>query len=80
MNRKLNGRAWVDTRRIAVVALAKDVDLFRDARLSKDQLNFLYDVVVDENEGWDGEEVSPEYVIECMVGRYTRVGLIPSRN
>jgi hypothetical protein len=74
------GRAWTDTRRDAVQKLAQKTDLFRDARLTADQINFLYDVVVDEHEGWDGEEVEPKHVVSLMVGRYTSVGLIPSRN
>lgn len=49
-------------------------------KLTPDQVGELCAIVYDEAEGWDGEYVSPERVVEVMAWRYEKVGLIPSRN
>lgn len=72
------GRAWTDTRRRDVVTLASvDTQL---SHLTKDEINKLYDITVDENENWDGEHVAPLQIVDLMGNRYTRYGLTPSRN
>lgn len=48
--------------------------------LGAKDLSFLFDVVMDEAEGFDGEAVSVDYMIKRMKSRYDAVGLIPSRN
>lgn len=77
---KLKGRAWVDIRRKVVMDAAKHVDLFKDAKLTFDQINKLYDITTDEHENWDGECVSEHDIIRHMCNRYMQVGLTPSRN
>lgn len=40
----------------------------------------LYEIVMDENEGFDGEEVGVDFMTRAMYARYMAVGLTPSRN
>jgi hypothetical protein len=77
---KPSPKALGASRRAAVLALAKQCDLFVDAKLDDEKLNKLYDIVVAEAENWDGEEVDVEYVADLMASRYMQVGLAPSRN
>lgn len=43
-------------------------------------LTRLYEIVMDEAEGFDGEKVEVEFMIDRMARRYKVVGLSPSRN
>lgn len=66
------------SRMMAIYDLATKSETLK--HLTPTQTRELYDAVESEAEGWDGEYVSPEYVVECMERRYRAVGLIPSRN
>lgn len=43
-------------------------------------ISTLYDIVMHEHEGFDGEEVSESYMVKLMIERYNAMGMAPSRN
>lgn len=77
---KPNGRSFEDVLRPLVIIVAKRTDLFRDAKLTDEQLSNLYTIVRDENENWDGEPITEHEVVRQMCNRFMSVGLTPSRN
>lgn len=77
---KKRGLFWTDIRRAETVRIAKTKDLFKDTGLDDIKLNELYDIVVAENENWDGEDMDCSNIAGIMAQRYMKHGLAPSRN
>lgn len=69
---QLKGRAWTDKRREYCTLQFFNTDIRRDAGLSMDKVNALYDYVVNDNENWDGEHVEFDQIVKLMVTHYTR--------
>ena len=67
------------TTRSKVIDLALKTQ-FKDTNLLYPDLTRLYEITMDENEGFDGEPMEPELMVKFMFARYQAVGLIPSRN
>lgn len=63
-----------------VVGEAKTDSRFKGLGLVYTDLSRLYEIVMQENEAFDGEEVGVDFMVRAMYARYMAVGLTPSRN